>query len=96
MSEVVTNALRHGGGPEELIIEIEAEGVGIGVRDAALQPPRAGGAQGPSAVRVVGGGLVEDGRGLLLVDMLADSWGWRPESGGKLVWFRLERVGRPD
>jgi anti-sigma regulatory factor (Ser/Thr protein kinase) len=46
---------------------------------------------GPGAVRVVDGGLAENGRGLLLVDQLADSWGWRPETGGKLVWFRLRR-----
>jgi anti-sigma regulatory factor (Ser/Thr protein kinase) len=95
VSEVVTNALQHGGGLEELIVEIDAEGVSIGVRDTSPQPPREEGSQGPGAVRVVGGGLIENGRGLLLVDMLADSWGWRPESGGKLVWFRLER-GVPD
>jgi anti-sigma regulatory factor (Ser/Thr protein kinase) len=91
VSELVTNALRHGDGPEELIVEIDAEGVSIGVRDASLQPPREETSQGPGAMRVVGGGLAENGRGLLLVDMLADSWGWRPEPGGKLVWFRLQR-----
>jgi PAS domain S-box-containing protein len=93
VSEVVTNALRHGGGPEELLVEIDAEGVSIGVRDSSLQAPRKDAAQGPGAVRIVGGSLAENGRGLLLVDMLADSWGWRPESTGKLVWFRLERDG---
>ena len=89
VSEVATNALRHGGGPEELIIEIDAEGVSVGVTDGSPQPPHEERSAGPGAVRVVGGGLTESGRGLLLVDMLADSWGWRPEAGGKLVWFRL-------
>jgi anti-sigma regulatory factor (Ser/Thr protein kinase) len=96
VSELVTNALRHGGGPEELIVEIDADGVSIGVRDSSLQPPQEEIGEGPGAVRVVGGGLSENGRGLLLVDLLADTWGWRPESGGKLVWFRLERDGVPD
>jgi hypothetical protein len=33
---------------------------------------------------------------VLLVDILPDSRGWRPESGGKLVWFRLEREPNPE
>jgi anti-sigma regulatory factor (Ser/Thr protein kinase) len=90
-SELVTNALRHGGGPEELVVEIDAGGVSVAVRDGSPQPPREEPPDGPGAVRVVDGGLSESGRGLLLVDMLADSWGWRPEAGGKLVWFRLRR-----
>jgi PAS domain S-box-containing protein len=90
VSEIVTNALRHGGGPEEVIVEIDPASVSIGVRDSSPQPPQEDSAHGPGAVRVVGGGLAENGRGLLLVDMLADSWGWRPELAGKLVWFRLE------
>jgi anti-sigma regulatory factor (Ser/Thr protein kinase) len=90
-SELVTNALRHGGGPEELLVEIDPGGVSVAVRDSSPQPPREDQFDGPGAVRVVEGGLAENGRGLLLVAMLADSWGWRPEAGGKLVWFRLRR-----
>jgi anti-sigma regulatory factor (Ser/Thr protein kinase) len=90
-SELVTNALTHGGGPEELLVEIDAGGISVAVRDASPQPPREDQSEGPGAVRVVEGGLAENGRGLLLVAMLADSWGWRPEAGGKLVWFRLWR-----
>jgi hypothetical protein len=29
------------------------------------------------------------GRGLLLVDSLASSWGWAPTPEGKRVWFTL-------
>jgi anti-sigma regulatory factor (Ser/Thr protein kinase) len=90
VSEIVTNALRHGGGPEELIVKIDPGGVTVGVRDSSPQPPRGNAARGPGAARVVAA-LSENGRGLLLVDSLADSWGWRRESGGKLVWFRLGR-----
>jgi anti-sigma regulatory factor (Ser/Thr protein kinase) len=91
-SEVVTNALRHGGGPDELVIGIDPGGVSVAVRDDSPQPPREEAGDGPGAARVVEGGLAENGRGLLLVDMLADSWGWRPEAGGKIVWFRLQRA----
>jgi hypothetical protein len=32
----------------------------------------------------------ETGRGLLLVDALADSWGATPTPGGKVMWFALQ------
>lgn len=32
----------------------------------------------------------ERGRGLMLVDFLADAWGHRPEKGGKVVWCELK------
>ncbi len=36
----------------------------------------------------------ESGRGLLLLDALADKWGIKPHSsGGKYVWFELFVVG---
>jgi serine phosphatase RsbU (regulator of sigma subunit)/anti-sigma regulatory factor (Ser/Thr protein kinase) len=91
VSEVVTNALRHGGGPRELLVRIDDEGVDVGVRDSSPKAPHPVTADGPGASRVVDGGLAENGRGLMLVDLLADSWGWRPEGSGKLVWFRLRR-----
>ncbi|MFC4042257.1 SpoIIE family protein phosphatase [Dactylosporangium siamense] len=37
--------------------------------------------------------LDERGRGLLLVDQLASSWGTLHFSGGKGVWFRLDKAG---
>ena len=64
VSEIVTNALRHGGGPEELVVEIDADGVSIGVRDLSQQPPREEPGGGPERVRVVDSGLAENGRGL--------------------------------
>ncbi|MCX4758503.1 ATP-binding protein [Kitasatospora purpeofusca] len=29
------------------------------------------------------------GRGLLLVEVLADAWGWYPQGDGKVVWFEF-------
>ncbi|MEV4101999.1 hypothetical protein AB0J42_17260 [Nonomuraea sp. NPDC049649] len=35
----------------------------------------------------------EGGRGLLIVDSVAKSWGWRrPGSVGKIVWCQLSAV----
>ena len=93
VSELVTNALRHGGGPRELLVHVDADGVDVGVRDESPRPPHPGSTDGPGAARVIEGGLAEGGRGLLLVELLADTWGWRPEGTGKVVWFRL-RSGR--
>jgi anti-sigma regulatory factor (Ser/Thr protein kinase) len=91
VSELVTNALRYGGGPRELLVQVDGEALDVGVRDGSPRPPHPVAPDGPGAASVVDGGLAENGRGLLLVDLLADSWGWRPENGGKLVWFRLRR-----
>jgi anti-sigma regulatory factor (Ser/Thr protein kinase) len=91
VSELVTNALRHGGGPRELLVQLDDAAVVVGVRDASPRAPYLATSEGPGAVRVVDAGLAENGRGLMLVELLADAWGWRPEDGGKLVWFRLRR-----
>lgn len=34
-------------------------------------------------------GLSPGGRGLLLVEALAGTWGWYPEGPGKVVWFEF-------
>ncbi|MFJ3642595.1 ATP-binding protein [Streptomyces sp. NPDC090108] len=37
------------------------------------------------------GGEATGGRGLALVDCLADRWGWSPEGAGKSIWCELDR-----
>jgi PAS domain S-box-containing protein len=79
-SELVTNALLHAVGPYRIGVE-SAEGVlRIGLTDATTD--------GPQLVSTS-----EDatsGRGIRLVDSLANRWGVHLNEGGKTVWFELE------
>ena len=79
VSELVTNALRHGVGTIALRIDVEAEGLRIEVAD-----------QGDVAVAPSPTPDARGGWGLLIVDQLADDWG--VSAGSTKVWFR---VGRP-
>jgi anti-sigma regulatory factor (Ser/Thr protein kinase) len=76
-SELVTNAIRHGVGPVSLQVVWDTSGVRVDVYDDSPQRP-------------VLRGIDQDapnGRGLLLVDALSDSWGVEPRGAGKAVWF---------
>ncbi|MEW1721556.1 ATP-binding protein [Streptomyces sp. NPDC093109] len=84
VSELVTNAVRHAHVPPGREIETRflavPEGVRLEVHDACSVRPEA--RRGPS-------GAV-DGRGLVLVEALADAWGVADRDGvGKAVWAVL-------
>lgn len=82
VSEVVTNALRHT--PSEVIwIEVETgERVRVSVTDNSPHLPEH---HSPHPDEI-------DGRGILLVQELADHWGSEIVPGhGKRVWFELSR-----
>ncbi|MFC6065680.1 SpoIIE family protein phosphatase [Streptomyces ochraceiscleroticus] len=78
-SELLTNAVRHAGGPVRLRLCRTESGLTVEVTDRSPQFPHP---------RTPGTGD-ESGRGLTLVDALADSWGTRPAEDGKSVWFTL-------
>ncbi|MFB7507086.1 ATP-binding protein [Streptomyces broussonetiae] len=95
VSELVTNALRHGlpgdAGCSEHTPSVRlhlmrwTERLVCAVRDPSHETPVPRDSDDFSA---------ESGRGLFLVDSFADSWGWHPLAGtldGKVVWalFRL-------
>ena len=86
-SELVSNAVLHGGGPVRLSVDDGAARVRIEVADAGQPLPGGRGSQRPDED--------EGGRGLQLVEALASSWGSRAEPGGKVVWFELEHVPTP-
>ena len=81
VSELVTNAVRHAGGPCNLVVSFQDDTVELSVEDGDPQVPVARHARG----------LEETGRGILLVGALADEWGVRPTAGGKATWFSLSR-----
>jgi PAS domain S-box-containing protein len=78
VSELVTNALRHGYGDIRLRLLLDRTLV-CEVWDNALMQPRRRRARDTD----------EGGRGLQLVAMLSQSWGSRRTHRGKTVWFEL-------
>jgi len=94
-SELATNAICHSGtGFEMSLMADPADGfIRVEVRDEG----------GGEVVRHVPGTYEGTGRGLQIVDQLADRWGWRPadDGPGKSVWFELNThlshgAGSPD
>jgi len=79
VSELVTNAVQHARSFLVLHIDRTWPGLTILVEDASAAPP----------VLQADCGDAEGGRGLMLVDTLAASWGWERTSTGKIVWFEL-------
>ncbi|WP_328854686.1 ATP-binding protein [Microbispora hainanensis] len=80
VSELVANALLHGRGEPVLTLTLRDGVLRCEVEDEARVPVRARGESPDDA---------EGGRGLLIVDSLARSWGVRPTNRGKAVWFEL-------
>ncbi|MET3982957.1 SpoIIE family protein phosphatase [Streptomyces sp. PvR034] len=75
--ELMTNALVHteGGGQVNLRLTIEGR-IRIEVEDSSSALPR----------KREAGDWAVSGRGLMLVDRLADEWGVEPKGAGKCVW----------
>ena len=87
VSELVTNTVVHAASAVEVEVAVDEAGVVVRVRDADTGPlvSRAGG----------GTELDEGGRGFMLVDRLAHTWGTEHSGGRKTVWFRLGSDDEP-
>jgi len=83
VSELVTNAVGHAGTPLTLRLSLTRRYLHISVRDDSADPPAI--ARRPSLSTI-------GGRGLLLVETTAQSWGWLPGRAGKVVWASLPRT----
>jgi anti-sigma regulatory factor (Ser/Thr protein kinase) len=88
LSELVTNAIQHGGaGPHETI-EVRVASTPKRIRVEVYDPGSSG---DPPPIRLEAG---TGGYGLLLVDRLADGWGREAiDTGGSLAWFELDIEG---
>jgi anti-sigma regulatory factor (Ser/Thr protein kinase) len=88
VSELVTNAVVHTGRPSVLRLRLSGlhDGsvakVRLEVADTSVCPPTPKCAEGDET----------GGRGLALVEGLADRWGWGHEGVGKRIWCELDRV----
>ena len=76
-SELVTNAVVHAGTPIDLTLKLVGPRLQIAVRDGGDGQARLAGITDESA---------QSGRGLMLVDALAQAWGNFLPSTGKVVW----------
>lgn len=81
LSEVVTNAFVHAGGDVRFRAWTSTGGLRVEVDDEAAHLP----------ARRDYAAMAGTGRGLQLVDELADRWGVAPRAGGKSVWFEIGR-----
>ncbi|MFI6511235.1 ATP-binding protein [Streptosporangium sp. NPDC050855] len=86
VSEVVTNSVVHSGsragGEVAMTVTVRPAAVLVEVCDAG---------SGASAPHVRNDPEAEGGRGMFLVDLLADRWGVRPGTpgGARTLWFRI-------
>lgn len=87
-SELVTNAVRHGGRLVRLDLELQPETLRIAVSDGSSVLPRPREADDHDR---------EMGRGLLILGELSSSWGVENgPDGGKQVWAALPVTDRPE
>jgi anti-sigma regulatory factor (Ser/Thr protein kinase) len=84
MSELVTNAVLHGEGLVTVAIECRSDSMAIAVSDDS-----------PDGLTMLNSGSDADGgRGLVVVEHLANAWGVRPaiDGHGKAVWARIGAI----
>ncbi|CAM5477539.1 non-specific serine/threonine protein kinase OS=Streptomyces aurantiogriseus OX=66870 GN=GCM10010251_24410 PE=3 SV=1 [Streptomyces aurantiogriseus] len=93
VSELVTNAVVHTGGPAVLRLSLP----GVAAGESGEAPVRL--EVTDSSTRAPVPRCPDDdatgGRGLALVDGLADRWGWTVEGPGKRIWCELDRDAEP-
>ena len=80
VTELVANVVTHVGAPMTLRVHRQPSSVRVEIEDPSTQLPEV---HHPDAAD-------EHGRGVLLVDQLADHWGAEQHGEGKTVWFELD------
>ncbi|MFE2286080.1 ATP-binding protein [Streptomyces sp. NPDC059443] len=83
LTELVANVVRHVPGRSCVVLILRRpDGLRVEVSDGCPAPPRVTNESNEN--------LPEGGRGLLLVEAVADRWGTDPNSTGKTVWFECD------
>ncbi len=83
VTELVTNAVLHARSAAVVGVAVTPDVVLVTVQDGDAAHPE----QQP-----YGASLAQQGRGLHIVEALAERWGVSPHDGGKVVWFTVPRV----
>jgi GAF domain-containing protein len=80
VTELVTNAVVHAGTDVAVEVEVDDQGVRVEVGDAG---------PGQFVLKAAPSETREGGRGVYLLDAIAQEWGTRHRLGAKAIWFRL-------
>ncbi|MEU0008451.1 ATP-binding protein [Streptomyces sp. NPDC006314] len=93
VSELVTNAVVHTGRPA--VLRLSLPGPATPAAPSATVRVEVSDTSSRAPVPRCASGDATGGRGLALVDCLADRWGWSPEGAGKSIWCELDRCSQP-
>lgn len=80
VTEMVNNVVAHAHTPMAVLVARHADTMSVAVRDQSAIVPQFTGPVAPTSY---------GGRGLLLIDSVADRWGSLKLDGGKVVWAQL-------
>lgn len=86
VTELVNNVVAHARTPMIVLVGVRRDAMAVAVRDRSDTVPQFG---GPVPVTSYGG------RGLFIIDSVADRWGSLPLESGKVVWAVLQRPDEP-
>lgn len=82
-SELITNAVVHARTSSTLVLRLAASTLHVSVRDGDPRPMYR------PATGTTGAHDGDHGRGLLILDAMADAWGSHPTADGKIVWATI-------
>ncbi|MEU3571988.1 ATP-binding protein [Kitasatospora sp. NPDC036755] len=87
VAELVANAMLHGDGPLELVLDATGQRLRVEVSDRSQAMP---------ALRLPHEPTLPGGHGLFIVQRTADRWGAEPHGQGKTIWaeFDAHRLSR--
>lgn len=82
VSELVTNAVVHGGSEADVSVVLTPTALRVEVADQDEYVP---------VPKATTDDWATSGRGLALVESLSRAWGVEPSPGGKVIWFEVDR-----